>query len=145
LLRGTLGAQHDQTLLRALAKAPSDRFGSAAEMADAVAAWPVEGRPAVPEAVRASGDNSDRLMERGAARPAERRDHELWRTPEARLAVRRDPRTARNVLIEERAQPLRTPAVDRLRTIAAAGGPLVQRRAAACRTIGARSGTRRSR
>ena len=33
---------HDQTLLRALAKAPADRFGSAGEMAEAVAAWPVE-------------------------------------------------------------------------------------------------------
>jgi len=128
LLRGTLGAQHDQTLLRALAKAPSDRFGSAAEMADAVAAWPVEeAAAAVPEAVRASGDNSDRLMNAALPVQPSEEDHELWRTPEARLAVRRDPRTARNVLIEERAQPLADAAVDRLRTIAAAGGPLVQR------------------
>ena len=128
LLRGTLGSQHDQTLLRALAKAPSERFGSAAEMADAVAAWPVEeGAVAVPEVVRAAGDNSERLMNAALPVQPSEEDHELWRTPEARLAVRRDPRTARNVLIEERTQPLADAAIDRLRNIAAAGGPLVQR------------------
>src|SRR6185369_8102359 len=41
-LRPALSGAHDQTLRRALAKAPSDRFGSAAEMAEAIASWPVE-------------------------------------------------------------------------------------------------------
>jgi hypothetical protein len=54
-------------------------------------------------------------------------EHELWRTPDVRFAVRRDARTARNILIEERAQPLGDSAVERLRNIAAAGGPFVQR------------------
>jgi hypothetical protein len=54
-------------------------------------------------------------------------EHELWHTPEARLAIRRDARTARNILVEERAQPLTEDAIERLRNIAAAGGPLVQR------------------
>jgi len=134
LLRGTLGAEHDRTLLRALAKAPSDRFGSAVDMADAVAAWPVQeakataaAAPAVPETVRAAGDTSERLMNAALPVQPSEEEHELWRTPEIRLAVRRDARTARNVVIEERAQPLADGAVDRLRRIAAAGGPFVQR------------------
>jgi len=77
--------------------------------------------------VRAAGDNSERLMNAALPVQPSEEDHELWRTPEARLAVRRDPRTARNVLIEERTQPLADAAIDRLRNIAAAGGPLVQR------------------
>ena len=43
------------------------------------------------------------------------------------MAVRRDARTARDVLIEERVQPLEDAALARLRSIAAAGGPFVQR------------------
>jgi serine/threonine-protein kinase len=129
-LRGTLGPQHDLTLLRALAKAPADRFGSASEMADAVAAWPVEAAAtAVPEATRAGGDTSERLMNAALPVHASQDDdeQELWRTPDVRLSLRRDARTARNILIEERAQPLSDAAIDRLRNIAAAGGPLVQR------------------
>jgi hypothetical protein len=93
-------------------------------MADAVAGWPVEAATAV-EAARLAADGEDR----GAAPdpgPAEE-ERELWRTSEARLTVRRDARTARNVLIEERAQPLEDNALERLRTIAVAGGPFVQR------------------
>src|SRR5206468_11395158 len=41
-VRPGLRPVHDQTLLRALAKAPSDRFASAAEMADAVTSWPAD-------------------------------------------------------------------------------------------------------
>jgi serine/threonine protein kinase len=132
-LRGTLAVQHDVTLLRALAKPPAHRFASASEMADAVAGWPIESSavtaPAVPEATRAGADASERLM--NAALPVqaspEEHEQELWRTPERRLSLRRDARTARNILIEERAQPLSDDALDRLRNIAAAGGPFVQR------------------
>src|SRR6185295_13379357 len=51
-LRATLSPAHDQTLSRALEKAPADRFGSAGEMAEAVATWPLEeatAAAAVPE------------------------------------------------------------------------------------------------
>ncbi len=82
---------------------------------------------AVPEAVRARAEASERVVNAALPIQASEEEHELWRTPEARLAVRRDARTARNILIEERAQPLTEAAIDRLRNIAAAGGPLVQR------------------
>ena len=126
-LRPTLASAHDETLLRALAKAPSDRFGSAVEMADAVAAWPLEEAvvSAAPEATRAEA--SERVMNAALPVQPSEDEHELWRTPDARLAVRRDTRTARDILIEERAQPLADGAIERLRNIAAAGGPFVQR------------------
>jgi serine/threonine-protein kinase len=127
-LRPALSPGHDRTLQRALAKAPGDRFGSAVEMAEAVASWPVEARP-TPEgapapAVAPAAEASGRIA---AAAPAGGSEREIWSTPEARLAVRRDDRTARDVLIEERAQPLEDAALARLRNIAAAGGPFVQR------------------
>jgi eukaryotic-like serine/threonine-protein kinase len=124
-LRATLSAHHDETLLRALAKAPADRFGSAAEMADAVASWPIEAAP-VPEVMRPSAEASERVATVPTPPPGDD-ERELWRTPDARLTVRRDARTARQVLIEERAQPLEDAALDRVRGIAAAGGPFVQR------------------
>ena len=72
-LRAGARAAHDQMLLRALAKAPADRFGSAAEMAEAVAAWPLEEAAvaaAVPEAdPRARGGERAR-GERRPPRPA---------------------------------------------------------------------------
>ncbi|HEY7374873.1 MAG TPA: serine/threonine-protein kinase [Polyangia bacterium] len=124
-LRATLDAAHDLTLRRALAKAPADRFGSAAEMAEAVAAWPVEAA-AVPLAI-AAGDASERLAALPLAPQPGDEERELWHSDDARLALRRDARTARNILIEERAQPLDEGGLDRLRRIAAAGGPFVQR------------------
>ena len=125
-LRPGLGGQHDQTLRRALAKAPADRFGSAVEMADAVAAWPHE--PVAATAAQASSsDGVEQNAVAAPAPPAIEEERELWHTSDARLFVRRDTRTARNVLIEERAQPLEETALERLRNIAAAGGPFVQR------------------
>jgi hypothetical protein len=81
----------------------------------------------VPEAIRARADASEGVMNAALPVQPSEDEHEIWRTPEARLAVRRDARTARNVLIEERAQPLTDDAIERLRNIAAAGGPFVQR------------------
>jgi serine/threonine-protein kinase len=124
-LRPTLGADHDRTLRRALAKAPADRFGSAVEMADAVAAWPVEAA-AVPDPA-GGADAGERLAALPLAPQPGDEERELWQSADARVALRRDGRTARNVLIEERAQPLEDAALDRLRNIAAAGGPFVQR------------------
>ena len=41
--RPGLSPLHDEVLMRALAKAPGERFASALEMAEAVVAWPTEG------------------------------------------------------------------------------------------------------
>jgi len=121
--RPALTALHDRALRRALAKAPADRFGSAAEMADAVAWWPVEAA-AVPDA--AATEVSERAALPLAPQPDDE-DRVLWQSADARVALRRDARTARDVLIEERAQPLDDAGVERLRGVAAAGGPFVQR------------------
>jgi len=121
-----LSARHDQTLLRALAKAPADRFGSAGEMADAVAAWPVEAVRGA-EGAGAAAETAAPPIAAAAAPQAADEERELWRTAEVRLALRRDARTARDVLIEEHARPLEDDALARLRGIAAAGGPFVQR------------------
>ena len=75
----------------------------------------------------ASSDGGDQSGGAAPAPPAIEEERELWHTADARLVVRRDTRTARHVLIEERAQPLEDTALERLRNIAAAGGPLVQR------------------
>jgi hypothetical protein len=119
--RPGLSALHDQVLARALAKAPTERFASALEMAEAVAAWPTEGAPAAP-AVLVREASTRTVVEPPA--PPER---ELGRTAEARLVLRHDPRTAREVVVEERTAPLEGPALDDLRARAAAGGPHVQR------------------
>lgn len=119
--RSGLSAAHDRVLLRALAKSPVERFASAAEMAEEIGVWPIEGaalsEPAVADALPAPSP-----LEIPA--PAEQ---ELWSTPLSRLVRRHDPRTARDVLIEERAAPIEAAALDDLRRIAAAGGPQVQR------------------
>jgi eukaryotic-like serine/threonine-protein kinase len=125
-LRPGLGPDHDQTLRRALAKAPADRFGSAVEMAEAVAGWPHEPLPAIATTPGSSDGGPEQAVPTPAP-PAIEEERELWHTSDARLVVRRDSRTARHVLIEERAQPLEDTALERLRSIAAAGGPLVQR------------------
>ncbi len=118
--RPGLSRQHDLALSRALAKAPADRFGSALEMADAISAWPSEVGPVfelrLPERIRPE-------VHRDAG-PA---DRELARTPDGRLLRRHDPRTGRDLLIEERSEPVEGPVLDRLRRTAAAGGPQVQR------------------
>ncbi len=116
--RPGLSPLHDQVLARALAKAPADRFASAIEMAEAVAAWPTEGAPAALTSEPAAPP---------AAPPPAPPERELGRTAEARLVLRHDPRTAREVLVEERTATIEGPALDELRALAAAGGPQVQR------------------
>jgi serine/threonine-protein kinase len=124
-LNPDLDARHDHTLARALAKDPADRFASALEMAEAVAAWPTEAAARVSNRAAPQAPIPDPPSEAYDARGTAER--ELWRTSDARLIVRWDPRTARDVLVEERAQPLADADLDHVRRLAAAGGPLVQR------------------
>jgi hypothetical protein len=121
-LRPGLSRAHDQTLGRALAKSPAERFSSAAEMAASVATWPtaaIEGETAVvPRSAAASDETA--AVSAGEAR-------ELGRTAGGRLWLRHDPRTAREVLVEERDEPVDDDALADIRRRAAAGGPEVQR------------------
>jgi hypothetical protein len=119
--RPGLSAGHDRVLLRALAKSPGERFASAAEMAEEIAAWPIEGAPF------AGAEVEEVSAAVAAPEPAVPAERELWSTPSARLVRRHDPRTARDVLIEERAAPIEGEALEVLRGIAAAGGPHIQR------------------
>jgi hypothetical protein len=120
-LRAGLAPAHDAVIARALAKSPDERFASASEMAAALAAWPTEGATA-PIAVTPREDIAP------ADEPAvEDVGREVGRTPLARLILRRDPRTARDVLVEQRDLPLDAAAIADVRQRAAAGGPDVQR------------------
>ena len=117
--RPDLGGAHDRVLARALAKAPGDRFASAIEMAEAVAGWPTDGAAPAPRAAR-----PPRAPEPAVTAPPER---EVGRLPDGRLVLRHDPRTAREILVEEHAQAIDDDALAELRRVAAAGGPHVQR------------------
>jgi serine/threonine-protein kinase len=118
--RPGLSPLHDEALARALAKSPGERFASALEMAEAVVAWPIEGAayelPA-PATAPAQAETP----------PVTTPERELGHTDEARLVLRYDPRSAREVLIEERVAALEDDALGELRATAAAGGPQVQR------------------
>jgi serine/threonine-protein kinase len=118
--RPGLSRLHDEVLARALAKSPAERFASALEMAEAVGAWPTEGTVEAPR-------RTPEPATPAADEPATEQEQELGRTAEARLVLRHDPRTAREVLIEERTTPLDGAALDELRAAAATGGPYVQR------------------
>ena len=122
--RPELTAAHDRVLQRALAKSPLERFGSAAEMAEEIATWPVEGAASPSVAARPTADAVAPPEIAGTAAPL---DRELGPTPLGRLVLRHDRRTARDVLVEERSAPAEGAALDELRRIAAAGGPQVQR------------------
>jgi serine/threonine-protein kinase len=118
--RGELPRAVDEVLARALAKAPGDRFGSATEMAAAVAAWPTEVTTGA-----AAREVAPALPLEPTATTEETRD--VGATARGRLLLRRDPRTARVVLVEQAAEPLDDAALEDVRRRAAAGGPAVQR------------------
>ena len=119
-LRPGLPPAVDDVLLRALAKAPADRFGSAAEMAAAVTAWPIDAKAASSTSAPAAIVPLEET-----APPDEARD--LGATARGRLILRRDTRTGRLVLIEQGAEPLDGEALEDVRRRAGAGGPSVQR------------------
>jgi serine/threonine-protein kinase len=119
-----LDPAHDEVVLRALAKAPHERFASAESMAEAVARWPeTESAPAEPA--------PERAPEAGAPAPAPQAPslprQELGPTGRGRLFASVDPRVGRPVLVEELEQPLDEAGREQLQRLAAAGGPQVQR------------------
>ncbi len=113
-----VGHAHDLALLRALAKASDDRFSSADAMAEAIRAWPaVDDRPSPPAIPPAPATSPTVQPERRLVRT----------TPHGRLFATFDPRTGRDVLIEELDAPLDDAALADLRRLAAAAGPNVAR------------------
>jgi len=127
-----LGPEHDAVLERALRKAPGERWESAREMAEAVARWPTSSRATSPR-------SSQLEYEAPPAAPANRATP--WRGPPddgdrevplgpsrfGQLFRQEDERLGRPVLVERRDNPVEGAALARLRALAAAGGPLVQR------------------
>jgi serine/threonine-protein kinase len=118
-----IDAAVDDVILRALRKAPEERFGSSTEMAEAVSRWPVEhaiariaAREAPPSlpAEAANQDVGEVVVELGPVAGG-------------RLIVRHDPRVDRDVLVERRSAALSEEDVTRIKRLAAAGGPHVQR------------------
>ena len=132
-----LGPEHDAVLERALRKAPDERWESAREMAEAVARWPTTPRLGSPRAADAGGaaapgettaEVATRPSPAAAADQAESdRDVPLGPSRAGQLFHHEDERLGRPVLVERRDGAVEGPSLARLRALAAAGGPLVQR------------------
>ena len=122
-MRAGLSPAHDETIARTLAKAPSERFASAQEMATVVRAWPTEALPA--SAVRDAAALGPAV--RAETGDTDSAEVELGRSADGRLIRRRDPRVGRWILVEERDAPLDDASLAQLRAVAAAGGPHLQR------------------
>ena len=115
---------HDQVLLRALAKAPDERFASAVEMARGGGA---AGRSTPRRRAPTPTRRSRRPAGDRAALPRPSSTSARSGSRRRAGAVRRDPRTARDVVVETHAEPLDDAAAAAVRQLAAAGGPHVQR------------------
>ena len=130
-----LVAAHDAVLLRALRKAPGERWNSAAEMSAAIRTWPVGAPlpsgsypvPLVEKGTEAtSAPPSDTTMAPNDASPAIP-DAPLGRSAMGLVYRRHDPRLGRPVLVEIRHRPVEADELAMLRALAATGGPHVQR------------------
>jgi serine/threonine-protein kinase len=122
VLRPGLHPEHDQVLLRALAKAPGDRFPSADAMAEAIDRW-----PAVDTAGAGPPPRATPTAPRAVEEPPSPSTRVLGRTTRGRLAVVDDARAGREVLVETLDHPLADLELTELRLLAAAGGSHVQR------------------
>lgn len=119
-LRPGLAPEHDAVLLRALAKAPDERFPSARAMAEAVRGWPTDVVAAVPLGPTPAAPAPATDEQAPERRP-------FGRTARGALFVTRDPRVGRAVLVEELDSPLDEATGEQVRALAALGGPHVQR------------------
>jgi eukaryotic-like serine/threonine-protein kinase len=124
--RAGLSAAHDAVLMRALRKAPGERWRSAGQMAEAIEAWPVGlvdsaagAGPALATSIASEGT--------GIIAADATADVPLGRTAFGALFRRDDPDLGRPVLIEIRDQPVQGEALAILRALSAEGGPHVQR------------------
>jgi serine/threonine-protein kinase len=123
LFRENLTPAHDAVLLRALAKAPGDRWETARQMADAIVAWPTGDALTAPITPVASGEPD--FAPGAPASTAEALA--MGRSAAGGLFRQDDPRLGRPVLVELREQPVEGAALEQLRAVAALGGPFVQR------------------
>jgi hypothetical protein len=117
---------HDQVLLRALAKAPSDRFPSAESMAEAIQHWPAfDPPPRSPPVAPPPWAQSPPVVP--APAPPVPAEQPLGRTARGQLVLSADAHVGRQVLLERLDGPLDQHGRDQLQRLAAAGGPRVQR------------------
>jgi len=132
---GKLDARHDAVLWRALEKDPAQRFASAEEMAEAIRGWPESGAESGPEFGLLAAAVAPRP---GLEPPGGPAISDAARTEELRLGRsasggtlyrRHDPRLERTVLVERRTASLDEDpaALQRVRNLASAGGPMIQR------------------
>jgi serine/threonine-protein kinase len=119
----TLTRTHDDVLARALAKRPEDRFDSARSMAAAIRAWPTTSVALKAAAAATVAQPSPG----GVSSEVPRARTELGATERGRLFIDHDPRLGRPLLIEEADAPAESGEFSRIRLLAAAGGPHVQR------------------
>jgi hypothetical protein len=128
---GKLDARHDAVLLRALEKDPAQRFASAEEMAEAIRGWPESGpESGLPAATVAPPPSPDPPAGPGPSDAARTDEVPVGRSATGGTLYRRhDPRLERTVLVERRTISLDEDpaALQRVRNLASAGGPMVQR------------------
>ena len=138
--RPGLSPLHDEVLMRALAKAPGERFASAIEMAEAVVAWPTEGT------ATASGDRDGDARRAGGSPDGAVREHADRRAgalAHQRRASGPAPRSAHRARGAGRGARLAASTARRCKSCARSPPP-VDRRSSACSAstpIAARSGT----
>jgi len=126
LLREGLTPEHDAVLLRALRKAPEERWESAREMREELRRWPVH------DGARTASETGTEPTTASpgptAAAPLlAATEVPLGRSGNGLLFASDDPRLGRPVLLEKRDAPVTGAALEQLRAVAALGGPFVQR------------------